>query len=200
MNSTTVSDIEIRTRPGVPEGTFTARNYWVGASYGRRVSDDLRIGATVKFLYEKILVDEASGIGFDIGALYSTPIERLSVGATVANIGSMNTLRNEKTKLPTLVRFGPAYSTELPDIKALITLASDVVHVFPDAKSYLNVGGESLFDHAFAARLGYRFGSEGQKFSAGVGVVYEFLTLDYAYAPLALDLGNAHTISLSFNI
>ncbi len=200
MNSTSISDIEIRTQPGEAEGTFTARDYWLGVSYGRRLSDDLRLGVTAKFLYEKILVDEASGIAFDIGAHYATPLEHLSVGAAVDNLGSMNSLRNESTKLPALLRVGPAYSSQLEGTMAAVTLASDFVHLFSDSKSYLNLGGEFVFDNSFAARMGYRFGSEGQKLSAGVGVTYEFLMMDYAYAPLTNDLGTGHTISLSFNL
>ncbi|MEK9139278.1 MAG: PorV/PorQ family protein, partial [Bacteroidota bacterium] len=113
LNSTTVSDIEIRTRPGTPEGSFTARNFSLGASYARSIAEDLDIGITGKFLYQKILIDESSGFGIDLGAQYKTSVENLSVGAALANIGSMQGLRGEKTKLPTLLRIGPAYTYEL---------------------------------------------------------------------------------------
>ena len=198
MNSTAVSDIEIRTRPGPAEGTFTARDFWIGASYARQFSDDVSIGATAKFLYEKILVDEASGIGVDLGAVYKTPVEHLSVGAVIANIGSLGNLRDQKTQLPTLLRLGGAYKFEYPDPSLLLTIATDFVHIFPEGQSHLNLGAEVLFNQTVAARAGYRFGSEGQKLSAGIGILYLFLGLDYAYAPLAFDLGNTHTISLSF--
>ncbi|MCZ6776609.1 MAG: PorV/PorQ family protein [Ignavibacteria bacterium] len=200
INSTTISDIEIRTRPGPSEGTFTARNFSFGASYGRILSEQIRVGITAKFLYEKILIDEASGFAVDIGTQYQTPIENLSVGAVLANLGGMSTLRNEKSSLPTLLRIGPGYSTELVNISSDLTLASDLVYVFPENRSYVSLGGELLFSQTIAARAGYRFGSDGRGFTTGIGVQYSIIFVDYAFAPLSADLGNTHTISLSLNL
>jgi len=200
MNSTTISDIEIRTRPGVAEGTFTARNYVLGVSYARSIQPDLQIGITGKFLYEKILIDEASGFAFDLGAKYLTPLEHLSVGIVAANIGRMSILRNERTKLPALLRVGPAYSTQIDEIASTLTLGSDLLYVFPEKKSYLNVGGELLLKNLVAARAGYQFGSQGRGFSAGLGIRYAIIFLDYAYASLSADLGKTHTISLALNL
>jgi len=199
VTSTTVSDIEIRTRPGDAEGTFTARNYALGASYARIVSEDLSLGVTAKFLYEKILIDEASGVAFDLGAMYKTPVQDLSIGASLANLGSLNELRNEKTKLPALLRIGPAYKVAIGDGRSSLILASDFLQIFPDSRSFLNVGGEFDFERAVAGRIGYQFGSEGRRITAGVGICYGMFALDYAYAPLSYDLGNSHAFSLAIN-
>ena len=196
LSSTTISDIELRTRPGDPEGTFTARNFSIGASYARRMWDNVRLGLTAKFLYEKIFVDEASGTAIDLGLQYNTPLEHLSVGAAVANLGSVNELHNEKSTLPAMLRVGLAYSLEINGINSKATLAADLQHIFPESKSYLNAGGEVVFDRFVAVRAGYQFGSEGRGFSSGVGVRYSILGLDYAFSPLFSDLGNAHTLSL----
>ncbi|MBM2845718.1 MAG: PorV/PorQ family protein [Bacteroidetes bacterium] len=200
VNSTTVADIEVRTRPGTPEATFTARNYAVGATYARAFSDELTVGITGKFLFEKILVDEASGIAIDLGAQYRTSMENLTVGLTLANLGAMSSLRDEKTTLPSLLRIGPAYSFDLPDVDATVALAADYLNVFPEGKSYVNVGGEFFFSRTIAGRIGYQFGSEGRGLATGIGVSYGLLNLDYAYVPLSEDLGNTHTISLSLNL
>lgn len=199
LNSTTVTDIEIRTRPGTAEGSFTARNLSLGATYARSFSDDLRIGITGKFLYQKILIDEGSGFGIDAGAQYKTAIENLSLGAVIANVGSMSGLRSSKTMLPTLARLGPAYSYSLEDMNSTLVLATDYLYIFPERKSYLNVGGEFLFNQIVAARAGYQFGSEGRGFSGGVGVSYGMFLLDYAYTHLSDDLGNTSTFSLALN-
>jgi hypothetical protein len=112
----------------------------------------------------------------------------------------MSDLRSEKTKLPTLLRIGPAYAMDVAGILSTLTLASDLVHIFPEKQTYVNVGGELAFDQTFAARTGYEFGSQGRGFSAGVGVNYGILSVDYAYAPLSSDLGNTHTISLAIGL
>lgn len=199
LNSTTVSDIEIRTGPGTPEGVFTARNFSLGGSYAHTFSEDLRIGITGKFLYQKILIDESSGFGFDLGAQYKTSIENLSLGAVLANLGSMNGLRSEKTILPSLLRLGPAYSLGVEDINSTLSVASDFLYIFPESKSYVNVGGELFFNQLFAARLGYQFGSEGRGLAAGIGVAHGPFVLDYAYSHLSDDLGNSHGFSLTMS-
>lgn len=197
INTTTVSDIEIRTRPGTPEGTFTARNFALGLSYAQSISDHVSAGLTARFVFEKILVDEASGFAFDLGVQYATPMEGLSIGAAVANLGGVSELRNERTKLPAMLRVGPSYSTPIDDISSTLTVAADLNQIFPDNLSLLNLGGELQFQNAFAARAGYQFGSEGRGFSTGLGVMYKIFSLDYAFAPLSSDLGNTHSISLT---
>ena len=199
LNSTTVSDIEIRTRPGPVEGSFTARNFSLGASYAHALSEDLRVGVTGKFLYQKILIDESSGFGIDAGAQYKTAIENLTVGAVIANIGAMDGLRGGKTTLPSLVRVGPAFAGELESISSSFALAADYLYIFPEQNSYLNTGGELVFNRIVSARLGYQWGSQGRGFSGGVGLSYGMFLLDYAYTHLRDDLGNTNTFSLALN-
>lgn len=200
VTSTTVSDIEVRTRPGAPEGTFTARNFAAGASYARRLSDNVRVGVTAKFLYEKILVDEASGFAFDIGTQIDTPIDNLTVGAAVANLGKLSALETDPSVLPALARIGPAYAFALSEDLYRFQLAADLLHIFPEGKSYFNAGTEVNFDRLVSGRVGYQFGSKGRGFTAGVGFEYGIFALDYAYVPLSADLGNTHTIAIALNL
>ncbi len=199
LNSTTTSDIEIRTHPGTPDGTFTARNYSIGLSFAHQVSEDVGLGVTGKFLYQKILVDEADGYGVDIGGQYRTPVEHLTVGAVVSNIGRMGALETDRITLPATVRIGGAYGLGLMDSSAQLTLAADGLRNLPEHRSYLDVGAECVFSKIVAARAGYQFGSQGRGFSAGVGIQYGILAFDYAYAPLSYDLGDTHTFSLGLN-
>ncbi len=199
VNTATVSDIQIRTRPGTSEGTFTSRDFSFGVSYARSFSDDVKIGVTAKYLFEKIFLDEATGFGFDIGAQYKTPVDNLSAGITLANLGSMNEFRNESITLPALLRAGPAYSVELEGITSSAMITSDLLYIFPEKKAYLNVGGELLFNGIVAARAGYQIGSNGRGFSAGVGVKYDLFNVDYGFVPLSSNLGSGHTFSISLS-
>jgi hypothetical protein len=196
VNSTTVGDIEIRTHPGEAEGTFTARNFAGTLSYARQAGDDIWLGASVKYLYEKILIDDASGIGIDLGVQYRTPLENLSIGAMIANLGGMDALRSESSRLPTLARVGPAYSYRFGEGKYQALMAVDLLHLFSEGKTYTNVGGEIDFNRVIAVQLGYQLGSEGRGLTAGFGVRYGIVGLQYAYAKLAEELGNAHSFSV----
>jgi hypothetical protein len=199
LQSATVGNIEIRTRPGTPEGTFTARTFVLGISYARALDQNLRIGATVKMLYQKLLVDDGTGFGVDLGVQYDTDIDGLSLGAAVANIGTGGTLRTEKTTLPTFARMGGAYRLAPAEhLEAAVMV--DFFSVFPDKQSFFNVGGEISFQELVTLRGGYQFGSEGRGFMAGLGVAYGIVSLDYAYAPLSMDLGKTHTVTISVGL
>jgi hypothetical protein len=200
INTTTVSDIEIRTRPGPADGTFTSRELSFGLSFAHRFSPDLRVGVTGKFLYQKIFVDEGSGYAADLGAIWQSPLDSLTIGAALCNIGSMGALRSEKITLPALFRFGPAYTFRLGENQMGATVAADFVRIFPEQRNYLNTGAELRFNDMFAARGGYQFGSDGRGLTLGVGIAYGILVLDYAYAKLSSDLGDAHTLSLALNL
>ncbi len=200
ITSTTVPDIELRTQPGDPEGTFTARNFAAVGSYARAFGEDIVMGISLKFLYEKILIDEASGYGIDLGIQVATPVEHLKAGASIANLGSMNSLRNEATKLPAMLRAGPAYSLTFGDGAAVALMAADLLYVFPEKRAYVNRGGEVEFEKTVAVRGGYQFGSEGRGLTAGLGFRYGIARLDYAYAKLSEDLGDAHSFTVGLTL
>jgi hypothetical protein len=198
VSALSVSEIEIRTRPGPPDATFTARNISIGATYAQKVGENLRVGGTAKYLYEKILVDEASGFALDLGAQWDLNADGLSLGATLANLGSMGSLRDERTALPAYLRIGPASSFEFKDLQSTALLAADLQYIFPDSRGYVNIGGEFFYDETLALRSGYQFGSGARGYTGGIGIRYSILQVDYAYAPISYDLGDAHTIGVLF--
>ncbi len=200
INTTTVSDIEVRTRPGPADGTFTSREFSLGLSYAHRFSTDLRVGVTGKFLYQKIFINENSGYAADIGAIWQSPLDSLTFGAAFCNLGSMSVLNAERTTLPSLFRFGPAYTFRLSQDQMEATVAADFVRIFPEERNYLNAGAELNLTTMFAVRGGYQFGSEGRGLTLGIGLSYGILVLDYAYAKISSDLGDAHTLSLALNL
>lgn len=112
INSTSVDNIEIRENPGPPLGTFDAKNAAIGLSASYQFDSTVSIGATGNFLYEKILTNEASGLGLNFGALVLTPWN-VRLGMSVSNIGSMTALDQSSSKLPTTTRIGGAYETSL---------------------------------------------------------------------------------------
>jgi len=196
INTTTIGDIELRQQPGPSDGTFDAHNAALGVTLAYKFDTALSVGLTGKYLYEKILVDEASGLGIDVGALYSTPWD-IQLGASLANLGSVSELDQESAKLPTLLRFGAAYIHPIETIDGTVTLASEVVSSSNESNSHVEFGGELSLYRAFALRAGYQTGYEGRGFTAGIGFRYDWFQLDYAFIPGRYDLGSTHTMSLA---
>ncbi|MGA9120970.1 MAG: PorV/PorQ family protein [Bacteroidota bacterium] len=197
--TTTVADIEIRTRPGPAEGTFTSRDLAIGLSYARTIGNEIRLGVTGRFLYEKILVNEATGISFDAGIRAPLPIANLDAGIAILNLGSMTVLQSQSTVLPALARAGLGY-TLLRSQDMDLRVEGDVVRVFPEKRFYAGLGGEFWFYNMVVLRAGNEFGSEGRGFGAGLGVQYGLFSLDYAFASLNQDLGSTHTFTLGLTL
>ena len=198
FNVTTVSDIEVRDKPGDPVSKFNANYFFGSLSSGFTVIEDLDFGATIKYLYEGILNDESTGFGFDFGINYLTPVKGLTASAVIKNIGSMNKLRIEKTKLPSELRFGGVYNFGLETAKLAFILATEFQKYLDTDDIHINGGGEIIYNQTFAARVGYQSGYESRDFTGGVGIMWGNFRLDYAYMPFSLGLGNANLFSVQF--
>lgn len=198
FNVTTVSDIEVRTKPGEPETKFNANYFFGSLSTGFDLSDDLAFGGTFKYIYEGMLSDEATGFAFDFGASYQLPYEGFIVAAAVRNLGSMNDLRFESTTLPSELRIGPAYNFKIADTKFDLTTVAEYHKYFGDDENHINIGAEILYDNLLALRGGYQTGYESRNFTAGVGLMWGNLKFDYAFLPFQLGLGSANLFSLQF--
>lgn len=198
FNVTTISDIEVRERPGDPISTFNANYFYGSLSTGFKIIENFDAGLSLKYIYEGLLSDDSKGIGFDIGVNYSTLIEGLSVSAVVRNLGSMNKLRNESTKLPTEIRAGGNYKFSLTESKLNFITAVEFQKYFETDDTHFNLGGDINYDNLISLRLGYQTGYESRDFTGGIGIMWGSLKFDYAYLPFSLGLGNANLFSLQF--
>lgn len=192
-----IPDIEVRDRPGEAIGTFSARSFQVAGSYARLLLSHLSVGISGRYLYEKLFVDQASGFAFDVGVRWKTPVDGLTLGAAGANFGSMSALRTERSRLPALVRVGPAYSFALEGSKLTATAAFDGLYSLPERRGHALLGAEIAYDRIVALRAGYQFGSTSRGFSAGLGIEYGILDLQYACIPLRNGLGTTSTFTVT---
>jgi len=197
VNITSVNDIPLRKVSGPPLGTFDSRNAAFGISGAYKINPFMSFGITAKYLYEKILVDEATGYAFDLGGFYQTPWD-VQLALSVNNLGSMNALDKEASKLPTSIRAGGAYQLGIESMNGNLTFATDVVSFTLEKKSHLHLGTEFDYRNLIAVRFGYQTGYDAKSFSTGIGIHYGMLQLDYAFVPFKSDLSTTHTISLGF--
>ena len=197
INTTQISDIEVRTRPGEPETKFNV-NYFSGSiSSGFNLTQDLSLGVSIKYLYENLLSDEAMGVGYDFGAAYKLPFKGLHASTTFRNLGSMNTLRNEKTELPQNFTLGIAYINPVERFNSKIVFSAEYQNYTNSSESSINFGGEVLYNQLIALRMGYRINEfESRDFSLGLGLMWNMFYFDYAYVPFTENLGQSNIISI----
>ncbi|MEM7040051.1 MAG: PorV/PorQ family protein, partial [Bacteroidota bacterium] len=88
----------IRTTEDNPEGelgTFSPTFMNLGITYGKKFTDHIYVGATIKVVHESIFDVGANGIAFDAGVQYRTNLgkdslhtDKLKLGISLRNIGS----------------------------------------------------------------------------------------------------------------
>jgi hypothetical protein len=199
FNVTSVSDIDVRERPGEAISSFNANYFFISLSSGFSVIKDLDFGTTVKYIYEGILNDQSAGYGLDFGLNYLTPVKGLTASTVLRNIGSMSALNIVGTKLPLDFRLGGAYNYNFPTAKLDLIVTGEFQKYLDADDFHINTGGEIMYNETFAARVGYQTGYEARGFTAGIGVAWGNLRFDYAYTPFSLGLGNANQFSLQFS-
>jgi hypothetical protein len=194
--NTSVDGLELRTIPGPPIGTFNTQSTSFQLTYGIKVTETISLGIAPKYLYEKIFVDESTGWGIDIGTLYTPSVEGLTLGFALTNLGSLSAFRNERTDLPSQLRLGGTYSFSLDVVSFRTAMAfSSELGV---SVNHISIGTEATYNDAVTARFGYKTGYEYRGFSAGVGLRYSIVMIDYAYIPSSSQMGNSHIISIGF--
>ncbi len=199
LNTTSISGIEIRQKAELdPEGTFNANYFFGSLSTGFFINENISVGGTVKYLYEGLYTDESTGWGVDLGVNYKTPYKGLTAAAVVKNLGSMDALRVEGTKLPSEFRIGTAYSFDLNESDFGLIVAGEFQKYTLDNDSHFNFGGEVMYKNVIALRTGYQTGYESRGFTGGIGLIWGNLNFDYAFVPFSLGFGSANLFSLSF--
>jgi hypothetical protein len=195
INSTSVDGIEVREKPGPAQSTVEANYFAATIGAGFRVAENATAGVAVKYLYEGLLADEATGWAADIGARYAID-ENFDVSFAARNLGAMNELREEATALPMDVRFGPSYRYALEASKVEFLAAVEYQKWLAADDQHVNASLEATYDETFSLRVGYQAMYESRGLTAGFGVSYGGVAIDYAAIPFDYDLGLAHSFAL----
>lgn len=166
----------------------------ISLSYGRAVADFLDLGATIKFINEKLSDYSASAVAVDLGAKWYLPLRGWTVGASVSNIGSSLKFVRGREELPVTLRGGLGYRSA----NRIWGLTGDAVWV-RNQNVEGKVGGEVyIWPEHLALRAGYNSANDvGRGYTLGAGFKWNDLAVDYAYVPFG-DLGDQNLISVGY--
>ena len=202
--------------------TWSASDIAISLSYARNLTDVFSIGGTVKYIQQKIWNESASAFAIDIGLLFTTQFNGLRLGMNIANFGTemklsgkdllqpididpahagnnaniTTDLDTDSWNLPLVFSVGLSYDF-LKNEDWTFTVATDAL-IPNNQTSYLNLGGELVWDNILFLRGGYNslfkdFAEEG--LTVGAGLQYDFggvrVRADYSY----MDFGKFNEIS-----
>lgn len=191
---------------------FSNQDWVFYFSAAKRYSDNLLIGANIKFISRSIAEYSAFGVGLDVGAIY-LPSENVRLGASIQDVTTTlvawSTGRNELIS-PTL-KIGGAYSYLLtPVISIAPALDFDVRFENRRFASQFHVGPVSFDPHA-GVELGYKnvvFVRGGyndvKQITVGAGIKLPKLNIDYSFARFTASaddrLPDTHRISIMLTL
>ncbi len=186
-------------------GAYKVTNFLVKGLYSAKVNDQLKIGASLKYMREDIDDMYMQGIAFDAGINYALEMFGLIIGSSITNWGpdikfqgkglevvdseSGETIvrATDSFSLPTTIRFGiesqlmggESESFIYNDLLSL-TLAFDGIRSM-DSYFYSSLGAEFGFSDMLFARAGIYMGHDTKNLSFGLGLKYNWIKIDYAY-------------------
>jgi hypothetical protein len=185
-----------------PEGTGTfydVLDFAVGVSYARKMTEFVHIGATVKYVSQRIWNESAETFAVDFGAILHTGFKDMKLGLSFQNVGpglrmsgrdlirqvdqdpnsTMNpyletSVQTQEWGLPTSYRVSSSMSLigneGLVQLEnSRLLLALDAVHLNDNPEHY-SVGAEYEFAGTFAVRGGYVFQTDEEGLTLGAGL------------------------------
>ena len=205
--SNNIGNIEFRTRPtAAPEGIISAHDIFAGISYFRTPQEGIQFCITARYLYQKIFFNTASGYSTDIGVRYIPKNSKLSFGAGVYNLGSMEAFISEKPVMPTMARIGAQYALlSRSDVSHRLVCSTEYERLFSVrdisasggiGKNSGHFGIEYQYRSILCFQCGYVTGYEEQGFSVGAGIAADRIKFDYAYLPDRSSIGNQHIVTI----
>lgn len=204
---------------------FKAKDMSLGLTFAGYLTDQFSFGATVRYLDNSISDMNAAGISFDLGTVYRTGVQGITLGVSLH--GLTTDLTYSGRDLNTTHSLYP--STWSSDVDVSLTPASfnipltfragvsaDIVKLdehklvgavdfttCSDTPEQFAIGAEYVWNDLLAARIGYRVGHDTYGIAGGIGVKY--LTgnfsgrIDYSIAPMG-ELGLVNRVSVYIDL
>ncbi|MFO7526044.1 MAG: PorV/PorQ family protein [Ignavibacteriaceae bacterium] len=220
--STGKMEITTETEPNGTGRFFDAGDLALGISYARYLTDRFNVGASVKYVYQRIWNETAAGVAFDIGTQYRLDFQNLTIAMSMTNFGSdmrydgpdldftyrkdenfpvsrltPSRLTTEEYPLPLNFQVGIGFDVFEADFIRMKG-AIDVTHP-NDNKERAHFGTEFSFFDRLYLRGGYKLNYDDQSFAFGAGVnllwAGNAIYFDYAYSIYDI-LPSVHRIAL----
>jgi len=187
---------------GVEGGSFNNSAFAAGAAYGVKLGW-LSVGATAKYLGEKIERSQGSGFGADLGAQLQLGRTPIRLGASALNLGAFTPASKSlgDVTLPQVYRVGLAIDQLIPHL-----LITQELRVQPGSITTSYLAGAELSLEAGPVQVALRGGYETAAaqigglggLALGAGVRFDSLKVDFAYTPYGA-LGDPYRMSLGWD-
>ena len=202
VNYFTHGELQRTDTEGRDLGTFGAFDMAAQVTAAQKVLDRrLTVGMSLKAIYSSIDDYTSDAYAIDLGVLAPGPIDGMTLGASLANLGTVRSGFTDsfKDSLPVLFKVGLSHKPAHAPVPVL--LLADI-NVPNDNDTYLTFGAELDLGMGLLVRPGYSMqqtgldGAQAIGLTAGAGVALQRYRVDYAFTSFPA-LGDVHRVSLN---
>ena len=205
---TSYGSVDERDELGNMLGTFGASDLAFVAGYANTLDGNFSYGANLKFVFSSLAGYSSTALALDLGVQYAVPDSRVTVGASVRNLGTqLSTYAGVREDLPVDVAVAGAVVPR--GIPLLLNVGfhrlTDPADTFGERFRAFTVGGEFTLSRVIQLRVGYdnavrqdlKIGSSAglAGFSGGLGIAVGEYRLDYALSSLG-KVGSLHRVTV----
>ena len=202
INYFTHGDLKRTDSEGRDLGTFGAFDMAAHVTAAQKVwQRRLTVGVNLKAIYSSIDDYTSDAYAIDLGLLAPGPVDGMTLGASLANLGSVRSGFTDsfEDSLPVLFKLGLTHRPAHTPVPMMLLADLNVPN---DNDAYLTFGAELDLGKGLSVRPGYSLqqtgldGDEALGLTAGAGVAMQGYRVDYAFNSFPA-LGDVHRISLS---
>lgn len=188
--------LEIRDENGELIGSYSPLNVDLLGNYALRVSPSLYAGINAGIAYEKLNTDSSYGLHTDLGITWLTPVQDSRFNLAVRNLGFSSAMNEERTLFPVSLEMDLSKKFELGENSIEVEL-SGIKAIDENWKGALsaefNLHGLALL------RAGYKINHDAEDLTAGLGLRWKSLGIDYGWASFSSQLSDVHSLGLSYH-
>lgn len=212
--SSRADNFEARDQPGPSAGNFSISYLSLSGAAAYKVGP-VSFGGTVQYLREEVFQFMANGYAFNIGLATEFFEQRVRFGASLNNIGEMESLDVLSTPVPStinagisagLIEFVTPGENDLPVLLSAHASWSKPIEEYSTSdftdldgdEGYFSVALSADAANLFSIQTGYRFGPTERPFSFGLGLLIEPIRVNYALVPFSTGYGAVHSFGLQY--
>ncbi len=181
---------------GNPIGNIDNSDMVLGAMYANDLTGNISAGINLKLLRSMLYTNQTLGASCNIGLLYKNQERNYNLGLLLENIGITSEYWQDKILLPILARGGYGmliYSNRDQYSASLYIEERFYLNEAESAETAL--GLEVKYLNFLTFRYGYVLGGDEGNLAVGLGINWQYFTLDYAYKPFFIS-DNEHRITI----
>jgi hypothetical protein len=200
----------------VETGVYHPHAFCAGLAYAREFTDKFTVGLHVKYVSQHlgwnrkatdvadsfaIVQNEISALSYDFGLLFYPGFKSFAFGMSVRNFSPRVAYEDLGFELPLTFTLGVAMDVmdflgEYPDYS--LNIAADGIHPRDWGEQY-KVGAEFGYKDMIFLRAGWKFNCYSEGLTAGVGISYSGVKIDYSYSKHDLyDFINRGSVGFAF--